>query len=135
MLAVPSLKPPVLTLLVVWQPEPLQSRVPNGMWLLGLVTRVMLTKVVATVEPWQDRHPVTPWLDDDDDLRQHHPRYQPEQPHSVRHPRLQRLGLPHDEQRQYGWLQARHGEHLEPDAQRGRSHHRNRRRARVRHLP
>src|SRR5207302_10638479 len=60
-LAVPSLKPPALTLPVVWQPEPLQSRVPNGMWLLGLVTRVMLAKVVATVEPWQERHPVTPW--------------------------------------------------------------------------
>ena len=50
-LAVPSLKPPGLTLVVVWQPEPLQSRLPNGMWLPGFVTMVMLAKVVATVEP------------------------------------------------------------------------------------
>jgi len=33
MLAVPSLKPPVFTLPVEWQPEPLQSRLPIGMWL------------------------------------------------------------------------------------------------------
>jgi hypothetical protein len=31
MLAVPSLKPPAFTFVVVWQPEPLQSSVPNGM--------------------------------------------------------------------------------------------------------
>src|SRR5213082_3921363 len=60
-LATPSLKPPALTLPVVWQPEPLQSRLPNGMWLLGLVTTVTLPNVVFTVEPWQERHPVTPW--------------------------------------------------------------------------
>src|SRR5436305_1264511 len=29
-LAAPSLKPPVFTLPVVWQPEPLQSRLPTG---------------------------------------------------------------------------------------------------------
>src|SRR6266699_3178612 len=50
-LAVPSLNPPVLTLPVVWQPEPLQSRLPNGMWLPGVVTIVMLANVVLTVEP------------------------------------------------------------------------------------
>src|SRR6516165_1325661 len=40
MLAVPIMKPPGLTLAVEWQPEPLQSRVPIGMWLPGLVTMV-----------------------------------------------------------------------------------------------
>ena len=35
MLAVPSLKPPTLTLAVEWQPEPLQSRLPIGMWLFA----------------------------------------------------------------------------------------------------
>ena len=31
MFALPSLKPPAFTLVVVWQPEPLQSSVPIGM--------------------------------------------------------------------------------------------------------
>ena len=31
MFALPSLKPPGFTLLVLWQPEPLQSRLPIGM--------------------------------------------------------------------------------------------------------
>ncbi len=61
MFAVPRLNPPAFTLLVVWQPDPLQSRLPNGMWLLGLVTMLMLAKVVATLGAWQIRHPVTPW--------------------------------------------------------------------------
>ena len=43
MLAAPSLKPPALTFVVVWQPEPLQSRLPIGMWLPGVLTIVMLT--------------------------------------------------------------------------------------------
>ena len=41
-LAVPSLKPPGLTLVVEWQPEPLQSSVSTGMWLPGLVTMVIV---------------------------------------------------------------------------------------------
>jgi hypothetical protein len=48
MFAVPMLKPPGLTLAVEWQPEPLQSSVPIGMWLPGLETMVTLAKVVAT---------------------------------------------------------------------------------------
>src|SRR5438876_11924938 len=60
-LALPSLNSPVSLHDALPISEPLQSRVPNGKWLLGLVTRVMLAKVVATVEPWQERHPVTPW--------------------------------------------------------------------------
>ena len=48
MLALPSLKPPVFTLVIVWQPEPLQSSVPIGKWLPGVLTIVMLAKVVAT---------------------------------------------------------------------------------------
>lgn len=61
MLAEPSLKPPELTLLVVWQPDPLQSRLPIGMWLLAVVVIVMLAKVLATLGPWQLRQVVTPW--------------------------------------------------------------------------
>src|SRR4029077_9877156 len=61
MLAAPSLTPPALTLAVLWQPEPLQSSVPIGMWLPGLETIVMLAKVVATFGAWQLRQPVTPW--------------------------------------------------------------------------
>ena len=51
MFAVPSLKPPGLTLVVVCQPEPLQSRLPNGMWSEGVETMVTLAKVVATLGP------------------------------------------------------------------------------------
>ena len=36
--------PPGFTLVVLWQPEPLQSRLPIGMWLFGLVTIVTLAK-------------------------------------------------------------------------------------------
>jgi hypothetical protein len=61
MLAAPRLNPPALTLAVLWQPEPLQSRVPIGMWLPGFVTMVMLANVVATPEAWQLRQLVTPW--------------------------------------------------------------------------
>src|SRR6516162_9724468 len=60
-LAVPMLKPPGLTLVVEWQPEPLQSRVPIGMWFAGVETMVTLAKVVATLGAWQERHAVTPW--------------------------------------------------------------------------
>src|SRR5215472_6497227 len=60
MLALPSLKPPGLTLAVEWQPEPLQSSVPIGMWLPGLVTMVMLANG-PTVGPWHERQLVTPW--------------------------------------------------------------------------
>ena len=61
MFAVPMLNPPVFTFAVVWQPEPLQSRPPIGMWLLESVVIVTLAKVVATVGPWQLRQFVTPW--------------------------------------------------------------------------
>ena len=60
MLGVPSLKPPGLTFWVLWQPEPLQSRLPIGMWLPGTLTMVTLTNG-PTVGPWQLRQPVTPW--------------------------------------------------------------------------
>jgi hypothetical protein len=60
MLADPRLKPPALRLPVVWQPEPLQSSVPIGMWLAGVLVIVTLAKVVATVGPWQIAQPVTP---------------------------------------------------------------------------
>ena len=61
MLALPSLKPPAFTLAAVWQPAPLQSRLPIGMWLAGVVTIVTLPNVVATVGAWQVRQAVTPW--------------------------------------------------------------------------
>ena len=61
MLALPSLKPPAVSLEVLWQPEPLQSRLPIGMWLFGVVTIVTLANVLATEGPWQFRHVVTPW--------------------------------------------------------------------------
>ena len=61
MLALPSLKPPAVSLEVVWQPEPLQSRFPIGMWLFGEVTIVMFANVLATEGPWQFRQVVTPW--------------------------------------------------------------------------
>src|SRR6516162_11421853 len=62
-LAVPMWKPlpPGVTFVVEWQPEPLQSRLPIGMWLPGVVTGTTLANVVFTVEPWQVRQPVTPW--------------------------------------------------------------------------
>ena len=47
------MKPPVLTLAVVWHPEPLQSSVPIGMWFADVVVIVMLANVPATVDPWQ----------------------------------------------------------------------------------
>ena len=61
MLAAPILKPPVLTFLVVWHPDPLQSRLPIGMWFAGVVAIVTLMNVLATDGPWQVRQPVTPW--------------------------------------------------------------------------
>ena len=61
MLALPSLNPPAVTLAVVWQPEPLQSRLPIGMWLFGVVTIVTLAKVFATAGAWQLRQLLTPW--------------------------------------------------------------------------
>jgi len=48
-LAAPIRKPPGLTLAVEWQPEPLQSRLPMGMWFVGVETIVTLAKVVATL--------------------------------------------------------------------------------------
>ena len=48
----------------------------------------------------------------------------PGQPHPDRHARLQRLRLPHDDQRERRRLQARHGQYQHPDAHRRRSHHR-----------
>ena len=39
MLAAPSLKPPAVTFAVVWQPEPLQSRLPIGVWVTGALFR------------------------------------------------------------------------------------------------
>src|SRR4029077_17567214 len=51
MLPAPSLNPPALTLAVLWQPEPLQSSVPIGMWLPGLETIDTLRNVFATVGP------------------------------------------------------------------------------------
>ena len=48
MLAAPSLNPPAVTFAVVWQPEPLQSRLPIGMWLvLDVPTIVMLAQPPA----------------------------------------------------------------------------------------
>src|ERR1700745_3205306 len=66
MFAVPSLKPPTLTLAVEWQPEPLQSRLPIGMGLLAspAVVIVLLGGGPAkgpVPAPWQARQPVTPW--------------------------------------------------------------------------
>jgi hypothetical protein len=49
MLAAPRLKPPVLTLAAVWHPDPLQSRVPIGMWLADVVVIVTFAKVPATL--------------------------------------------------------------------------------------
>src|SRR5437764_13211605 len=56
-LAAPSLKPPALTLLVVWQPEPLQSRLLTGKWLAGMATRVMVVMGGGPAEGWV----VGPW--------------------------------------------------------------------------
>jgi dipeptide/tripeptide permease len=61
MLAEPMLNPPGLTFAVVWHPEPLQSRVPIGMWLAEVVVIVTFAKVFATLAPWQIRQEVTPW--------------------------------------------------------------------------
>ena len=61
MLALPSLNPPAVTLAVVWQPEPSQSRLPIGMWLFGEVTIEILAKVLATAGAWQARQLLTPW--------------------------------------------------------------------------
>ncbi len=47
-MAAPILKPPVLTFLVVWHPDPLQSRLPIGMWFAGVVAIVTLMNVLAT---------------------------------------------------------------------------------------
>ncbi len=60
MFAFPSLKPPGFTLPVPWQPEPLQSRLPIGKCLAGVVTIVTLMNG-PTVGPWQLRQVVTPW--------------------------------------------------------------------------
>jgi hypothetical protein len=48
MFAAPMLNPPGLTLEAVWQPEPLQSSEPIGMWVAVVVVIVMFAKVVAT---------------------------------------------------------------------------------------
>src|SRR2546429_364307 len=61
MLADPMLNPPALTLAVLWQPEPLQSRLPVGMWLPGVVVILMLANVPATVGRGQFRRLVTLW--------------------------------------------------------------------------
>ena len=62
MLAAPSLNPPAVSFAVVWHPEPLQSRVPMGMWLIPVVlTILMLAKVLATEGAWQLRQLLTPW--------------------------------------------------------------------------
>ncbi len=59
--AEPILNPPALTLLVEWQPEPLQSSAPIGMWLAEVDVIVILANVAATDGPWQLRQSVTPW--------------------------------------------------------------------------
>ena len=55
MLAAPILKPPELTLAVVWHPEPLQSRVPIGMWFADVVMIVTLAKVVCDARAVADQ--------------------------------------------------------------------------------
>ena len=66
MLATPSLKPPGLTLAIEWQPEPLQSSVPIGMWFVGEPTMVIVLLGGGPANgpvfgPWQVRQPLTPW--------------------------------------------------------------------------
>ena len=66
MLAAPSLKPPALTLAVEWQPEPLQSSVPIGMWFVGEPTMVIVLLGGGPANgpvpgPWQPRQLATPW--------------------------------------------------------------------------
>jgi hypothetical protein len=63
MLAAPMLNPPGLKLVVPWQPELLQSRLPVGMWLPGVLTILIFAKLPATAGPWQLMQPVTPaWV-------------------------------------------------------------------------
>ena len=65
--AVPIWKPPVFTFAVLWQPEPLQSALPIGMWLApGHPTIVIVLLGGGPANgpvpgPWQETHPVTPW--------------------------------------------------------------------------
>src|ERR1700750_64814 len=66
MFAVPSLKPPTLTLAVEWQPEPLQSSVPIGMWLFASPAIVIVLLGGGPAKgpvpaPWQARQLLTPW--------------------------------------------------------------------------
>jgi hypothetical protein len=57
------LNPPVLTFCVVWQPDPLQSSVPIGMWFAEVEAIATLANVLATLGPWQLRQSVTPmWV-------------------------------------------------------------------------
>ena len=60
-LAAPMRNPPAVTFVVVWQPDPSQSRLPIGKWLLGVLTIVTFAKVLATEGAWQLRQLVTPW--------------------------------------------------------------------------
>ena len=65
MFAVPMLKPPGLTLVVEWQPEPLQSSVPIGMWLFASPTIVIVFEGGGPANgpvpaPWQARQLVAP---------------------------------------------------------------------------
>ena len=47
----------------MWHPEPLQSTLPIGMWLFGVLTIVTLRKVPATEGAWQFTQVVTPlWV-------------------------------------------------------------------------
>jgi hypothetical protein len=62
-LAEPIWKPPELTLAVLWQPPPLQSSAPIGIWFPGVVVIVMLANVPATAGAWQLRQAVAPiWV-------------------------------------------------------------------------
>ena len=68
-------------------------------------------------------------------LRQHHDRQHAGQSLPDRHARLQRLRLPHGDQREHGRLQARQRQYRKPHAHRRRSHHHRRGRDELPDLP
>ena len=67
MLALPIFHPPGFTFAVLWQPEPLQSELPIGMWLPpGHPTIVIVLPGGGPANgpvfgPWHERQPVAPW--------------------------------------------------------------------------
>ena len=113
------------------QPHPDHGAVrpmPHGRWQLQRLLGVRHA-------PGSHRLPELPRARGREQFHQRYDRHAPGQPHANRQPRLQRLRMPHDDERECRGLQDWQRQYFGPDAQCHRSHDCERCSTRVRDLP